>query len=162
MYNEPWISVMAQEMVLEVTDWMAGITLTSCPKAQFEPYQQPMDSVLVCAGGKTKISVQFQADPRMFFRLAQKMIGEDPADQEEVQEYAIEYVNVLCGRFISHLFSHWHEKTRYFFPKYEMPPNVTAVDKKEGAQSLFFLSEMQECVVFSWVVEHDGTDYEEE
>ncbi len=162
MYDEPWITVMAQELVREVTDWMAGISLTCCPKTQINPNKEQMDSVLVCAGNKTRISVQLQADPQLFFRLTQKMVGSAPQDKEEVQEYAIEYVNVLCGRFISHLFSHWHEKTRYFFPKYETPPNVTAINEKSEAKSLFFISEMQESVIFSWFIEHDETDNEEE
>lgn len=162
MHNENWIITMTQQLVMEVTDWMAGIPLICCSEPPPNMHKDQMDSILICVGGKNKIFVQLRADPKMLFRLAQKISGCDLKDQEEVREYAMEYVNVLGGRFISHGFSNLKEKTRYFFPKYETPPNITAVDKKEGAVSLFFLSELQECAVFSWAVEQDETYNEEE
>ena len=162
MYDEPWIKVMAIELMREVTDWMTGISLTYCPEQQKNIQKNQMESILVRAGGETKISVQLRADAQMLFRLAQKMIGSDPEDDEEIREYAIEYVNVFCGRFISHLFSHWHEKTRYFFPEYETPPNITKIDEEKNSVSLFFLSEKQENVMLSWVIKHEETVSKEE
>lgn len=162
IYNESWIAIMAKEMVWEVTDWMSGITLTYRPELKLEPHKQQMDSIVVCMDSEIKITVQLQAEPSLFVRLAKKMSGSDPTDEEEVREYAIEYVNVLFGRFISALFSYWHKKPTFFFPQYEIPPHITCIDEEHGGVSLSFLSDMQECVIFSWVIEHEQTDGEEE
>ncbi len=162
MYNESWITIMAKEMVQEVTDWMAGISLTCYPNLQSGFDRQSMDSILVCMDGEVRITMQLLAEPRLFFRLAQKMIGSDPEDQQEVREYALEYVNVLCGRFISALFSYWHKKPAFFFPKYEQQPCITTINEENGGVSLTFLSEMQEHLIFAWEIEQEHTVSEEE
>lgn len=162
MYNEAWITIMAREMVKEVTDWMAGITLTCCPDLRSGAHRQQMDSILVCMDSEIRVTMQLQAEPRMFFRLAKNMMGSEPEDEDEVREYATEYVNVLFGRFISTLFSYWHKKPTFFFPQYEKPPHVTSIEDKDGGVTLAFLSDVQECVIFSWVIEQERTDGEEE
>ena len=158
MNNEPWIMKMTQQLVLEITEWMADIPLTCCPEPPPNMHKDKMDSILVCTGEEPKLFMQFRADPKMLSRLAQRISGCDLKSKEEVEEYAIEYVNVLGGRFLSHGFSLWKEKPKYFFPEYETPPNITAVDEKAGAVSLFFLSELRECAMFSWAVEKDEKD----
>ena len=155
--QEPWIERMASELVYEVTELMSGIALSCCPLAlPGEERLQGMDHFLAEVDGDLEIHMQLWADPSILTRLAENMIGGPPEDQEEVQEYAAEYVNVLCGRFLSEICRHMKAQVKFFFPEYQSPPNEARPDPCGGMTTLCCLDgtarELDKMVVFSWVI----------
>lgn len=138
-------------MVQEITLAMAGIDLHSVPPNVGEPPVPPeTDAVYGLVDGQHPIQVQFRAEPRLFFRLARNIMGREPEDEEEVREYAMEYFNVLCGRFLSELYRMANIRVcNMTIPRYEIFPNVTRMAPNH-IHSLYFVSDEQETVVFSW------------
>ena len=129
--DSQWVSQLADAMVREITRKMAGIDLRSVPPTAPELAARPRtDAVYGLVDGEHPIQVQFRAEPRLFTRLAKNMIGEAPEDGEEVREYAKEYFNVLCGRFLSELYRMANVRVRHMtIPRYEVFPNVTKMEQ---------------------------------
>ena len=149
--DRTWVSHMAEHLVCEVADVMGHINL-SCesPPIIEDLTNREMDVLCAVIGGDCTFDMQFFADRTLFCRFARNMIGAEP-DEEDVQEYATEFFNVLCGRFVSGLVGGSGAKIKLMPIKYELPkvwsqPAEYAV----GTQWLKFISDAQECAVFSW------------
>ena len=138
-------------MVREITREMSGIDLRSVPPNAPQLREgRRTDAVHGLVDGEHPIQVQFRAEPRLFVRLARNMIGQDPEDGEEVREYATEYFNVLCGRFLSELYRMGNIRVHNMtIPRSEVFPNVTEMER-ENLHALHFISEEEEIVTFSW------------
>ena len=149
--EETWVSHMAAHLVCEVAELMGNIGL-SCqsPPVIEDLTNREMDVVCAVIGGDYTFQMQFFADRTLFSRFARNMLGEEPTE-EEIQEYAAEFFNVLCGRFVSGVISGSGIKIKLMPVKYELPtvwkePSEYAV----GTQWLKFVSDAHECAVFSW------------
>lgn len=149
-----WIPQMADLLVYEVTEQMSGIQLGSCP--ELEGKATEMETVYGLVDGEYQMQLRFRAEPRMFTRLAKSMIGEEPQDPEEVQEYATEFFNVLCGRFISEIYRNSKLAGRFLPTAYGKAPEETHSGADEPVCSRYFLSDEQELVEFSWSKNPDG------
>jgi len=97
------------------------------------------------------IQLLFRAEPRLFQRLAANMLGAPARDAEEVQEFATEFFNTLCGRFISELYRVAKGPARFHPTRYETYPNVTPLG--EDTVVLSYSSEEQETAEFSWTAD---------
>lgn len=146
-----WVSDMAAQLVSEVAELMGNICL-SCqsPPVVEDLTDRKMDVVCAVIGGDCTFDMQFFADRTLFSRFARNMLGVEPSE-EEIQEYAAEFFNVLCGRFVSEVVSGSGMKIKLMPVKYELPtvwkePSEYAV----GTQWLKFVSDVHECAVFSW------------
>lgn len=142
-----WIHVMAEQMLLEITEEMAGIHLTTVETKEREVR---MDGVCGRTDGDHRMRFQFRAEPGVFYRMAKNMIGDEPTDTEEVQEYAVEFFNVLCGRFISEIHQATKSSARFAPTHYEEGPKLTFLDGEEQLVRLQFISDENELVEFVW------------
>jgi len=147
--DHTWVNQMAQELVREITQQMSGIELNNCDALPSDVNLEELDAVYSLAVGKYQMQMQFRAQDSMFFRLARNMIGDEPEDHYEVQEYAAEFFNVLCGRFVSELSEQNHSLACIAPPQYECPPDVTELIT-EPKHTLCFMSSDRETAVFSW------------
>lgn len=147
--DHTWVNQMAQELVREITQQMSGIELNNCDALPADVNLEELDAVYSLAVGNYRMQMQFRAQDSMFFRLARNMIGDEPEDRYEVQEYAAEFFNVLCGRFVSRLAEENHGLPFFAPPQYESPPDVTELIA-EPRHTLCFMSDDQETAVFSW------------
>lgn len=144
-----WVNQMARALVCEIAQEMSGIELSDCVSLPEHVRLDELDAVYSLAVGNYRMQMQFRAQDSMFFRLAKNMIGDEPEDQFEVQEYAVEFFNVLCGRFVSELSEANQRMACIAPPQYETSPNVTEL-VIEPLHTLCFMSEDRETAVFSW------------
>ena len=135
---------MAEELTCEVIAQMAGIRLmrtesplTSDPK---------LDVVYSSLDGDGVLQLQFAAEPELFQRLAKNIIGDEPEDEEEVKEYATEFANVLCGRFVSEICRATRTAARFRPTVYGVNPAT----EEEELQTICFVSDQKEQATFSW------------
>lgn len=142
---------MADALVREITQEMCGIDLRGVPPSHRQVLAGPhTDTVFGLVDGEHPIQVRFRAEPSLFFRVARNMIGGEPEDGEEVREYAMEYFNILCGRFLSELYRMAHIRVHHMsIPRYEVFSQV-AEGEPGHYDTLYYISEEQEIVVFSW------------
>ena len=100
--NPKWVEEMAVKLTCDITDQMANIHLTCVP--EIGKFEEQMVMVGVCAliGGDSTFSVRLCAEKSLIVRLVRNMTGLD-ANDEDVQDYAMEFFNTLCGRFISEI-----------------------------------------------------------
>ena len=86
----------------------------------------------------------------MFSRLAQNMAGSQ-LSSDEIQEYAMEFFNVLCGRFLSELYKATNTTAKFYPTRYELYPDLMCLkDQVVMLSTLYFISDEQELAAFSW------------
>lgn len=138
-----WASDLAEELTCEIMLKMAGIRLTRCddrPETGIEK-----DVVYGFLDGEQTMQLQLAAGKSFFHRLAANIIGGEPEDEEEVREYAAEFANVLCGRFVSEICRSTNTVARF-------RPTVYGGGHEacEKLETVHFVSDHQEEITFSW------------
>lgn len=144
-----WISNMAKILTCEILSEMADI-----PMELYSHRCMPLSSLDTLCGlvdGDYRMTVHFRAEPRFFYRLAKNMICGEPEDAEEIQEYAREFFNTLCGRFISEIYRMTQIPARFYPIEYETAEIHQPGDEKE-CTILHFLSDEQEYAELSWPI----------
>lgn len=143
-----WVCQMADALACEILEEMSQIQIKRCASLR-GPDAVP-DTVCGVVDGDYQMKLLFRAEPRLFCRLAENMIGARPESADEVQEYACEFFNTLCGRFISEIYQVTHIPAR-FYPVYFEPAAESRDLNKDGPfSSVYFVSDQQEYAEFSW------------
>ena len=96
-YLMDWVEQMAESLVYEIVEQMSGIVLR-----RSEPWERlsegmEIDMITGHVSGDFQIELHFFAQRALLMRLTKNMVGYEP-DEEEAQEYAMEFFNILCGR----------------------------------------------------------------
>lgn len=153
-YDKAWIDLLARQLVIDVADWMGGVTLLNCPDADNGIERKRLQAVHGRVEGDLRMQMCFAADPGMLSRMAEKLFGTPPENREELDEYSLEYANVLFGRFISEICRGRKPKLHFCAPEC-LPPteNAPFATDTDRSSSLRFMSERQELAAFSWAVE---------
>lgn len=138
-----WVGDLAEELTREITMKMAGIHLVRCDDRPNTDTEK--DTVYGFLDGEQTMQLQFAAEKTFFHRLAAGIIGDEPEDDEEVREYAAEFANVLCGRFVSEICRATNTAAR-FRPTVYGGGGETC----EELQTVRFISDKQEDITFSW------------
>lgn len=148
-YDNKWICQMAERLTCEIMECMAGIKLQRCLALDDGAEGETMDAIYGVLGDDNEMQVRFRAESRLFARMAGNMIGGEPESREEIQEYAAEFFNVLCGRFISELHETIHTPVQFFSIQYKL---VDAAVHERGGEvgAICFISEKEEFAEFSW------------
>jgi len=144
-----WVCSMARSLVCEITEQMAGIQLSQEQDPKCAVLRTPMHGVCALIGGDYTLDMHFFAEKDLFERLARNMLGEEPSE-EDVQDYAMEFFNTLCGRFISEIINETHVKIRLTPIRYELPSGWKRLGEDEAMYTMIFVSDKQEYAAFSW------------
>ena len=149
-FRHEWVRKMAGTLISEVSKKMSEINLLPNETQPSAPVLEEMEAVYGHVEGDYRMVMQLRAEKNFFYRFAENMIGDAPEDWSEVEDYATEFFNVFCGRFVSELYIATGRAARFYPPVYEYPPNVSRVEPTEQVCSLYFVSDKNECAVFSW------------
>lgn len=146
--QDAWINAMAENLVAEIIEQMGDIRLSRVSNSTRVPEKQVVG---VCAtiGGDYTMEMRFFAEESLFYRLAKNMTGGEPSE-EDVRDYAMEFINIVCGRFISEIIHTTHIKARLMPVEYRVPPKAGMPEENGSMTTLEFLSDVQEYAVFSW------------
>lgn len=147
-YEKSWIWNLGTYLVCEILKQMASIELERCEMQRFLP--PAMDTVYGKVDGAYQMSLQFRAERSLFRRLAENMMGEVPKSEELVQEYAKEFVNTLCGRFISEIYHMTAIPARFYPVEYVRSVGPAERRDREALSTICFMSDKKEYVEFSW------------
>ena len=147
-----WVNQMAGTLVCEIIDLMAGLQLRNHPAWGEAAKERDIDAIYGFVEGDVPMKLRFLAEPRMLSRLARNMLGSEP-EKGEAQEYAMEFFNILCGRFISELYKATETTTRFFPTRYEALPNPTGLGGDTSLSTVYFISDEEELAAFSWTAE---------
>lgn len=153
-YDKAWIDLLAKQLVIDVADWMGGVTLLHHSDEDGAEGKRALQRVQGRVEGDLRMQMCFAAEPGLLGRMAEKLFGTQPENQEELEEYALEYANVLFGRFISEICRDRKPKLKFCAPHCLSASDGTpfATDTDQSS-SLSFMSERQELAAFSWAVE---------
>lgn len=144
-----WVVQMARELVCGITAQMAEIHLTPVPKIGKMEEQMVMVGVCALIGGDSTFSVRLCSEKSLIIRLVRNMTGLE-ATEEDVEDYAIEFFNTLCGRFISEIINKNKMKAKILRIRYESPNEWKQHEQEEKFVVLDFVSREDEYVSFSW------------
>ena len=144
-----WVSLLAEQLICEIADQMGAIQL-SCEQSvsRCDVGDREMSVMSIAIGGDYSISLCFLAERSLFLRLAHNMLGEEP-EEEDVGTYAVEFFNIVCGRFISELINKANITVR-LVPIDSKSHSAEEILNEERMEKLHFISDRKECAVFSW------------
>jgi hypothetical protein len=146
--QDAWIADLAKYMVTEVLEEWAGISVRTSEKTVSTAR---MDTVFSHVDGDCTIEVQFRAEPSVFYQMARNILEEEPESHEEVKEFAEEFFNVLCGRFIAEICTATNLSIRLHPPTYQTADvGVRAVGFQEPQGAVLFETDKKELAEFSW------------
>jgi len=145
------ICKMAEDLTCKIADQMCGVKLKCIEDIGEEPQ---FDTVYGFIDGPVGLELQFKAEPELFYHMAEKAIGAPPEDEYEVQDYATEFFNVLCGRFVSKLHDDFtHTPMRFHPPVYkkseEVPPD-DAASEDDAVCKMYFENDKKLVAAFCW------------
>ena len=148
-YLMDWVEQMAESLVYEIVEQMSGIVLR-----RSEPWERlsegmEIDMITGRVSGDFQIELHFCAQRALLIRLTKNMVGYEP-DEEEAQEYAMEFFNILCGRFISELYKASKTSARFFPTEYDRTPERGMPKQNAEDKTVYLISEQQELAAFSW------------
>lgn len=144
-----WVSLLAEQLICEIAEQMGAIRLnrleSGCPPDNAGGVRYAVQARI---GGDYNILTQLLADHAFFYRLARNMLGEEP-EQEDIRTYAVEFVNVVCGRFISELVNKANFKVQLMPIEGGSLIGDTSLSG-EDIQSMHFISDEHEYAELSW------------
>lgn len=148
--DELWVCQMAARLTREIMGTLAGIQLSVCDRPLVSTVE--MNAVCGFVDGQYRLRLRFLAEPQLFLRFTRCMAGADAdaVDQELVAEYAAEFFNILCGRFISELHRVTNSPARFYPTYFEEIPDDSFFAQGEPVRTLYFESDVQELAEFSW------------
>lgn len=154
LYHDPWVVLLAEQMVTDVTDIMVGIPLKPYHTNVEELRKTRLAGVYGMVDCDKEICLSFMAEPSFFVRLAERMRGEALDDsqesREEIREYATEYVNTVYGRFLAELFRASHQRLGGYTLRYEEELDLGRLTNGKQVSFISLCSEKSETVIFSW------------
>ncbi len=152
-YRGQWVTMLAEQMVSDVTDIMVGIRLKPCQMPATDQLTKiRLDGVYGATNGKMKVCLQFLSEPRFFARLAEKMSGESTDDQELICDYAVEYVNTIYGRFLAELFRATRVKLQSYSLNYEASSSAAFLENQLENSYVCLQGEENELIIFAWSI----------
>jgi chemotaxis protein CheY-P-specific phosphatase CheC len=143
-----WVYTMADQLVCEVMDQMAHISVQR--QTERTTPDVAMDSVYGYINVYDQMEIRFRAEPSVFRRLTDGILGGNSENEEDIQETALEFFNVLCGRFVSELSAITHVPARFFSPQYKLASSGSPRESNEPLITLFFVTDKKELAEFSW------------
>lgn len=115
---------LAQEEIREILDRvMQDITnrlVCIYPCTQDALLSDDICTVQTTFEGGYCASLTLCADTALFTRLAQQMLEEETISPQDVEDFAKEYFNVICGQIVAKLFQSTHVASRFHIPEFHI------------------------------------------
>lgn len=150
--EQEWVSQLAEQLLCEILEQISGIQISRAQGGPIRFSTQPLGVVYAETRGEFTLLMWLEAEQSLFERLAAGMIGAPASDQEEVEEYATEFFNMVCGRFVSELYNLTGQSARFLPTIYRHHNDAAAMQTENRVYSVDFISDSNEGAVFSWTL----------
>lgn len=112
------------QVLKDITQQVAGIQLSPqgiqlCAKEN-SPSQEKMCTLYTNFEGGYQASIALCAEIALLTRLTQYMMQEEQIAPEDIEDFAKEYFNVLCGQIAAGLFNATHIASRFGVPNFHL------------------------------------------
>lgn len=105
------------DMTQRITQNVAHIDLSLC---DIEPDpQRDLCSVYTTLSGGYSSCLVLCAERSFFHRLTENILGHPTDDPEDLEEYAKEYFNVLCGRLVGEIYQVTRQGAKFHPPCFQ-------------------------------------------
>lgn len=104
--------------VREVTEQISGI----CLSPGGEPPGEDLCTVYIAFRKEFRSSLSLRADAAMLARMAQRAIGIEAVTPQDLEDFAKEYLNVLCGHIAAILYRDTKKAARFSIPFFYWAP----------------------------------------
>lgn len=102
-------------VMIYITEEMAGIHLKSKENISIND----ACTVNVVFEGNCDVKLSLCADKLFFMRITKGVLQEDDVTEQDIQDTAKEYLNVICGKLIAQIFHTKYKPTRFKLPIFE-------------------------------------------
>lgn len=103
MTQEEWAEMLDQ-IVREVTEQTTGVRLHTSEK----PLQGELCTVHINFNKGLHTGLSLCAEMPLIEHMARQLFGSDIASMQDVEDFAKEYVNILCGKIVRFLYRTTH------------------------------------------------------
>lgn len=155
-----WLPKLAEQLMRNVLKDWAEIEVLRLSGALSEI---PPLAVSIKIGGAYDSCILLYGDRSFFFRLAQTLFECSKPTQEEVEEAAKEFLNILCGQLISAIYDKTGIPARFYPPCFFETADVPPADLQKG-QRLYFCSDRHEHLLLYFadtIIARKGDDTDE-
>lgn len=116
------MNALIREQVLDIFDRVMR-NITSCAVELTRCQQQPEPIADTCTVytqfvGGHNIRLFLYADTALLMRLTQLAMQEEQVDKRDIEDFAREYFNIICGHIVSHFFQKTHIAARFQIPNF--------------------------------------------
>lgn len=117
--NEKGLDILGivDDAICDITKRMAGIDLQQTQRNFNE--SDDVCSMHVSVGGTYQLSLICLADGRLFRAIAERMKRSPVEDEEDMQVYAKEYFNTLCGHIVTRINLKTKSSARFGIPDFQ-------------------------------------------
>ncbi len=105
------------QVLQDITEKVAGIHL--CPQENL-PSTSEVCTLYTTFEGGYQASLTLCAEVALLTRLTQYMMQEEHIDPQDIEDFAKEYFNVLCGQISAGLFNATHIASRFGVPNFHL------------------------------------------
>ncbi|MDR3765722.1 MAG: chemotaxis protein CheX [Butyricicoccus sp.] len=104
------------QVVQDMTDRIAGIRLCKQDKV----LSGDICTVHTTFEGNYHASLTLCVETTLLTRLTQQVMQEETVDPQDIEDFAKEYFNVICGQIVAGLFRVAHVSSRFRIPSFYM------------------------------------------
>lgn len=144
--TEEELAAMLDRIMREVTEQTVGVRLHSGEKKLGEN----LCTVHISFNKGFHSSLSLCAEMALMERLARKMFGEDIREMQDIEDFAKEYLNILCGRLVRFLYRATHIGASFGVPVFYRGRYAPADQKTQFV--LTYMDEQQEGAQLSHLI----------
>lgn len=120
-------------VMVHTTKKMAGMQITTQPPS----FSNNPCTVSAIFEGNCDLSLSLCADKLFFVRLAQEIFQDSNVSENDIEDVAKEYLNVICGRLITQVSSLIHKPTSFRFPVFQTGQHIFDGDPRYSCRSYY-------------------------
>lgn len=141
--KEKQIQTMFDMVMLDITKQYTGIVL--CRRDTLMTGN--VCTVYTKFEGEYSATVALCVDLALMTRLTQRVMQQDMVSEEDVEEFAKEYFNIICGRLVAGFFQITKKVLNFQIPSFYIG-KYFANDCEKNWRILSYISDQNECAQF--------------
>ncbi len=124
-----------------------GVLEVKC-KSRSEFQDMDLCTIHTTTNGGYRIRLVFCAERKFLKLIAEHMLGEPVANEDDIKECAKEFFNVICGHIVAAIFKETHFPARFHCPSFEEGCYLPGKEGSDEMLAYCYLSVHNETAVF--------------
>lgn len=142
-----WLLQMTDTLLRQLLETCAGIRACCAERRDMDEFAEVYAEI----DGTYHARLSLRAGTRLWRALAENILGGPLTAPDDPEEYAKEFLNILCGRLVSDIFRLTHSPARFFPPRWTQGALPPFDDKTHFISTLYYMTWEGEPIELHWV-----------